>query len=127
MDFARNPPASWTGKRNVARYVLKDGMRTPNPRWRPYVSAGKEYVLSQAALQSLFSVLSSFFNFLIQENYAAANPVAEKCGRQSKFLRGPPGPVAHPPPLAAAMGIRHRGGRKMPRKSRRSTNAHCSS
>ena len=87
VDFARNPPASWTGKRNVARYVLKDGLRTPNPRWRPYVSASKEYVLSQAALQSLFSVLSSFFNFLIQENYAAANPVA-KMRQKSKFLRG---------------------------------------
>lgn len=87
VDFARNPPASWTGKRNVARYVLKDGLRTPNPRWRPYVSAGKEYVLSQAALQSLFSVLSSFFNFLIQENHAAANPVA-KMRQKSKFLRG---------------------------------------
>ncbi len=87
VDFARSPPASWIGKRNVARYILKDGLRTPNPRWRPYVSADKEYVLSQAALQSLFSVLSSFFNFLIQENYAAANPVA-KMRQKSKFLRG---------------------------------------
>ncbi|MDE0509158.1 MAG: tyrosine-type recombinase/integrase [Gammaproteobacteria bacterium] len=87
VDFARSPPTSWIGKRNVARFVLKDGLRTPNPRWRPYVSAGNEYVLSQAALQSLFSVLSSFFNFLIQENYAAANPVA-KMRQKSKFLRG---------------------------------------
>lgn len=87
VDFARNPPEKWVGKRNVARYVLKDGLRTPNPRWRPYVSAGSEYVLSQAALQSLFSVLSSFFNFLIQENHAAANPVA-KMRQKSKFLRG---------------------------------------
>ncbi|MXX07605.1 MAG: tyrosine-type recombinase/integrase [Gammaproteobacteria bacterium] len=87
VDFARSPPASWIGKRNVARYILKDGLRTPNPHWRPYVNAGKEYVLSQAALQSLFSVLSSFFNFLIQENYAAANPVA-KVRQKSKFLRG---------------------------------------
>ncbi|MCY3687361.1 MAG: tyrosine-type recombinase/integrase [Gammaproteobacteria bacterium] len=87
VDFARSPPTSWIGKRNVARFVLKDGLRTPNPRWRPYVSAGNEYVLSQAALQSLFSVLSSFFNFLIQENYAAVNPVA-KMRQKSKFLRG---------------------------------------
>ena len=87
VDFARNPPAKWVGKRNVARYVLKDGLRVPNPDWRPYVSAGSEYVLSQSALQSLFSVLSSFFNFLIQENYAAANPVA-KMRQKSKFLRG---------------------------------------
>lgn len=87
VEFARNPPAKWTGKRNVARFVVKDGLRVPNPDWRPYVSAGSEYVLSQSALQSQFSVLSSFFNFLIQENYAAANPVA-KMRQKSKFLRG---------------------------------------
>ena len=87
VDFARNPPAAWIGKRNVARYVLKGGRREPNSGWRPYVSAGSEYALSQSALQSLFSVLSSFFNFLIQENYAATNPVA-KMRQKSKFLRG---------------------------------------
>ena len=87
VDFARNPPAAWIGRRNVARFALKNGLREPNPHWRPYVSAGNEYVLSQSALQSLFSVLSSFFNFLIQENYAAANPVA-KMRQKSKFLRG---------------------------------------
>ena len=87
VDFARNPPPKWIGKRNVARFILKDGLRTPNSRWRPYVSAGGEYALSQAALQSLFSVLGSFFNFLIQENHAAANPVA-KMRQKSKFLRG---------------------------------------
>ena len=87
VDFARNPPAAWIGKRHVARYVLKGGRREPNSGWRPYVSAGSEYALSQSALQSLFSVLSSFFNFLIQENYAATNPVA-KMRQKSKFLRG---------------------------------------
>ena len=87
VDFARNPPAAWIGKRNVARYVLKGGRREPNSGWRPYVSAGSEYALSQSALHSLFSVLSSFFNFLIQENYAATNPVA-KMRQKSKFLRG---------------------------------------
>ncbi len=87
VNFARNPPASWIGKRNVARYQLRNGLRRPNPDWRPYVSAGKEYVLSQSALKSLFSILSSFFNFLIQENHVAANPVA-KMRQKSKFLRG---------------------------------------
>ena len=42
--------------------------------------------MSQAALQSLFSVLSSFFNFLIQESYISANPVAQ-IRQKSKFLR----------------------------------------
>ena len=87
VEFTRNPPANWIGNRNVARYVLKDGLRAPNPAWRPYVSAGGEYVLSQSALQSLFSVLSSFYNFLVQEGYTASNPVS-RMRQKSKFLRG---------------------------------------
>lgn len=87
VDFARNPPAKWIGPNNVPRFVLSQGERVPNPQWRPYVSAGEEYALSQAALRSLFSVLSSFFNFLVQEGYAQANPVA-RMRQKSKFLRG---------------------------------------
>ncbi len=87
VNFARNPPPGWTGTRNCARFIVKDGARVPNPLWRPYVSGGGEYSLSQPALQSLFSVLSSFFNFLIQENHASANPVL-RMRQKSKFLRG---------------------------------------
>lgn len=87
VDFARKPPNGWIGNRTVARYTLKDGLRVPNPAWRPFVKSGSEYVLSQSALQSLFSVLSSFFNFLIQENHALTNPVSGM-RQKSKFLRG---------------------------------------
>ena len=86
VDFARNPPRNWIGKSNAPRFVLRQGRREANPRWRPYVSAGSEYALSQSALQSLFSVLSSFFNFLVQEGHAAANPVA-RMRQKSKYLR----------------------------------------
>jgi site-specific recombinase XerD len=85
VEFARQPPDAWIGKKNVARFVDRAGERLPNPDWRPYVSQG-EYVVSQAALQSLFSVLSSFFNFLIQENYLSSNPVSQM-RQKSKFLR----------------------------------------
>ncbi len=85
VEFARQPPASWIGKKNVSRFVERGGERLPNSDWRPYVGQG-EYVVSQAALQSLFSVLSSFFNFLIQENYLSANPVSQM-RQKSKFLR----------------------------------------
>ena len=87
VDFARNPPANWIGGSTVARFIDKEGRRVPNPRWRPYVSSGSEYALSQSALQSLFSVLSSFYNFLIQEGYAATNPVS-RMRQKSKYLRG---------------------------------------
>lgn len=85
-EFARQPPGNWIGEKNVPRFLDKEGLRVPNPDWRPYVTAGSEYVVSQAALQSLFGVLSSFFNFLIQEKYLAANPVTQ-LRQKSKFLR----------------------------------------
>ena len=86
VDFAREPPAGWIGEKNVARYLDREGLRVPNPEWRPYVSVAGEYVVSQSALQSLFSVLGSFFNFLIQEGHLASNPVAQ-LRQKSKFLR----------------------------------------
>ncbi|MCG8415863.1 MAG: site-specific integrase [Pseudomonadales bacterium] len=86
VEFTRAPPKTWIGAKNVARYLDKEGLRIPNEQWRPYVSAGGEYVPSQSAIQSLFSVLSSFFNFLIQENQLSANPVSQM-RQKSKFLR----------------------------------------
>ena len=86
VEFAKQPPRGWIGQKNVSRFLDRAGERVPNPEWRPYVSASGEYVISQAAIQSLFSVLSSFFNFLIQENYIAANPISQ-IRQKSKFLR----------------------------------------
>lgn len=91
VEFARHPPKSWIGDRNVARYLEHEGQRVPNPDWRPYVTAGDNrkgapYFLSQSAIQSIFAVLSSFFNYLIQEDYVEANPVAQ-IRQKSKFVR----------------------------------------
>ncbi len=86
VEFSRQPPQSWIGDRNVPRFQLSQGARVPNPQWRPYVTGDGEYVLSQSALQSLFSVLSSFFNFLIQEGQVSANPISQM-RQKSKFLR----------------------------------------
>ncbi|MDP6652654.1 MAG: tyrosine-type recombinase/integrase [Gammaproteobacteria bacterium] len=85
-EFAKHPPGNWIGQKNVPRFLDTGGERIPNVDWRPYVSSSAEYVASQAALQSLFSVLSSFFNFLIQEHHLAANPVSQ-IRQKSKFLR----------------------------------------
>jgi site-specific recombinase XerD len=87
VEFARKPPKTWIGAHNVPRFIEHLGQRVPNPDWRPYVVvSGKAYALSQSALQSLFSVLSSFFNYLIQEDYISYNPVAQ-IRQKSKFLR----------------------------------------
>jgi len=91
LDFARKPPRSWVGVKQVARYLDQQGLRVPNPEWRPYVTgkgAGPAlpYNLSQSAIQSIFAVLGSFFNYLVQEECLAASPVAQ-IRQKSKFLR----------------------------------------
>ncbi len=86
VEFARTPPPHWIGQKTVARFLTSGGDRVPNPEWRPYVSVQGDYVCSQSAIQSLFSVLSSFFNFLIQEQHVSANPVSQ-IRQKSKFVR----------------------------------------
>ena len=86
VEFSQQPPLTWIGNKNVSRHILKDGKKKANPEWRPYVQVRGEYIMSQAALQSLFSVLSSFFNFMIQEGSISSNPVSQ-LRQKSKFLR----------------------------------------
>ncbi len=90
IEFAKDPPNAWIGDKNVARFVEKGGERLPNAEWRPYVLQGKggeaPYLLSQSGIQSIFGVLSSFCNFLIQEEYLEFNPVAQ-IRQKGKFLR----------------------------------------
>ncbi|MBS0359075.1 MAG: site-specific integrase [Proteobacteria bacterium] len=99
IDFCQKPPKTWLGLKNTPRFLEFEGERMPNPEWRPFVVTvtkkeykdGKEadikdYQLTQSALQSIFAILSSFFNFLIQEDYAEINPVAQM-RQKSKYLR----------------------------------------
>jgi site-specific recombinase XerD len=96
LAFCQHPPAGWIGKKHVPRFIKKDGEKTINSEWRPFVHSksikranvdpGTHYSLSQSALQSIFAVLSSFYNYLIQEDYTAVNPVAQ-IRQKSKFIR----------------------------------------
>lgn len=99
VQFCIKPPAVWIGTKNVARFKNIDGDRLVNPDWYPFVATvqkndrlkGKkpekrDFVLSQASLQAIFAVLSSFYNFLIQEQLTEANPVS-LIRQKSKFLR----------------------------------------
>ncbi|MBK52940.1 MAG: integrase [Gammaproteobacteria bacterium] len=86
VEFSEHPPAGWIGKKNVPRLLNKDGVRVNNPDWRPYVCQQGEYVASQSTIQSMFSVLSSFFNFLIQESFLSANPVSQM-RQKSKYIK----------------------------------------
>lgn len=99
LEFCQAPPKHWIGTQHVERFIEKDGLRTPNPVWRPFVAGvskkafrdGKQpniktYSLSTNALQAIFSILSSFYNYLEQEDYVTVNPVAQ-IRQKSKFLR----------------------------------------
>lgn len=100
VEFCQHPPLSWIGKKNVPRFVEDEfAQRIPNSEWRPFViSISKvayrsgviadphQYVLSQKALQAIFSILGSFYSYLIEEGAAQFNPVAQ-IRQKSKFIR----------------------------------------
>jgi integrase len=99
LEFCQAPSKNWIGVKHVPRFTDKDGLRAANPEWRPFVAAiskkahrdgdlpnAKSYTLSQSALQAIFAILSSFFNYLEQEEYTFGNPIAQ-IRQKSKFLR----------------------------------------
>jgi len=97
--FCQNPSASWIGTSMVQKFLTKKAVRIPNEQWRPFVATiskfeakkGEkvkidDYELSQGAIKELFAILSSFYNYLLQEEYAKINPVA-LIKQKSKFIR----------------------------------------
>ncbi len=104
IRFCQSPPTSWVGQHHVPRFILKEGKRQPNPKWRPFVkrppksqqqadpSNTKQNQLSASAISDTFAILSSFFNFLIQENVLGHNPVAQ-VRQKSQFVTQQQGPA----------------------------------
>lgn len=99
IHFCISPPEEWIGIKNVARFKLHMGVRTPNDQWRPFVShisklefrngevpLKKQHSLSQSAIRATFSILSSFYGFLMQEEAIQQNPVA-LIRQKSKFVK----------------------------------------
>jgi site-specific recombinase XerD len=99
VEFCLKPYKRWIGLKKVARFKNKNGKKSPNPEWRPFevhVSKqdrrnGKEpnkndYKFSQQSLRVLFGILSSFYNYLLQEEIAQINPVL-LIRQKSKFIR----------------------------------------
>jgi site-specific recombinase XerD len=99
LEFCQTPPNHWIGLKHVARFIDKDGLRIANPIWRPFIVTIskkahrdgkvpdiKSFSLSQSALQAIFAILSSYFNYLEQEEYTFGNPIAQ-IRQKSKFLR----------------------------------------
>ncbi len=99
LTFCQDPPESWIAVRVEKRFVVSGGVRIPNPAWKPFVvkitksatknglSPKKEnYQLSEKAFKSLFAIISSFYNFLIQEEVASSNPVL-LIRQKSRYVR----------------------------------------
>ena len=99
IHFCVAPPESWIGTKNVARFKLHMGERQANKDWRPFVAHvsklefkngdianTKQHSLSQAAIRATFSILSSYYGFLMQEDAVQQNPVA-LIRQKSKFVK----------------------------------------
>lgn len=99
VHFCQSPPTEWIGLTKVAKFLPKEEKRLPNPAWRPFVASVSKmarkrgqtaqvnrFNLSEGAVAEIFAILSTFFNFLISENYLVSNPVA-LIRQKSKFIR----------------------------------------
>ncbi|OGO94355.1 MAG: integrase [Coxiella sp. RIFCSPHIGHO2_12_FULL_42_15] len=99
LQFCQAPPDEWIALKKCDRFITQEGLRKPNPYWRPFVAsqskaarkmghtiAKHNYHLSAKALQAIFAILSSFYNYLIERDYLAYNPV-NQIRQKSKFIR----------------------------------------
>jgi site-specific recombinase XerD len=99
IEFCLKPPKRWISFKKVARFKKDKGEKAPNSEWRPFEAhvskkdhkAGitpdkNKYQFSQSALKVMFNILSSFYNFLLQEQVVQANPFV-LIRQKSKFLQ----------------------------------------
>lgn len=99
LRFCQAPPIEWVGTKKAPRFMDKEGLRCPNPEWRPFVATvsksahrkgdrpdPKDFEITQGSVREMFAILSSYFNYLVQEDYVLSNPVA-LIRQKSKFIR----------------------------------------
>lgn len=99
IKFCQMPPRSWIGKSKPHKFIIKDGLRIPNSKWRLFIvtvskadrRSGKrprinKFELANDSIKELFAIISSFYTYLLQEEYADVNPVA-LIRQKSKFIR----------------------------------------
>lgn len=99
IQFCLAPPAAWIGYKKVSRFITREGVRVPNTEWRPFVATvskadhkngvkpdKRNYQLSQKAIREIFTVLSSFYNYLAIDEKVSINPVA-LIRQKSKYIQ----------------------------------------
>lgn len=76
-EFLENPKPHerWCGPRKPRM----DKSGAPNPDWRPFAAP-----LSGPTIRKAISILDSFFNYLVQNNYLSGNPMAVDKRRKGK-------------------------------------------
>jgi len=99
ISFCLNPPKSWIGTKRVSRFIDRNGIRIANHKWRPFVATVNKrdfkhgdlpdkhnYQLSKKSIREIFTVLGSFYNYLLIDEKVASNPVA-LIKQKSKYLQ----------------------------------------
>ncbi|WP_411991361.1 tyrosine-type recombinase/integrase [Agarivorans sp. DSG3-1] len=81
LDYCANPPTPLIAYRNVAQFITHKQLeeRIPNVLWRPFLGKKRDgveqaYQISDKALKTKLAILSSFFSYLINEEYTERNP-----------------------------------------------------
>ncbi|WOT06997.1 tyrosine-type recombinase/integrase [Shewanella youngdeokensis] len=91
VDYCLTPPSKLIGFYNVAQFKVdkESALRYPNPQWLPF--RGKKidgvvqaYRLSESALKTKIAILSSFFAYLMSEDFVEKNP-AQMWLNKSRF------------------------------------------
>ena len=99
IKFCQKPPKEWIGTHRPPRFIVKDDVRISNFEWKPFITTLskadfrqgkkptlKDFELSQTTLKQIFAIIGSFYNYLLQEEYALLNPIA-MIRQKSKFIR----------------------------------------
>jgi len=81
LEYCSQPPKDLITYRNVAQFVTDKNLkeRLPNPLWRPFLGKKldgieQNYAISEKALKTKLAILSSFYAYLISEEYTERNP-----------------------------------------------------
>ncbi|MBA3660626.1 MAG: site-specific integrase [Gammaproteobacteria bacterium] len=99
IEFSQKPPTTWIGTKTVAKFIDFQGLRQVNLEWRPFIvkvskksfqegarAKRRDYQLSSEGIRQIFAILSSFYNYLLQEEQIEYNPILQ-IRQKSKFIR----------------------------------------
>lgn len=99
MYFCQKPLKSWIGTAKVPRFITVEGIRVANSKWRPFMATvsktehrngerptPKDFTFTHTSAKETFAILSTFYNYLLQEEYVYMNPVA-LIRQKSKFIQ----------------------------------------